>query len=464
MRKKSSKWNKRFVSLIALMGGALVTNPGALFAQRGGGGGHVGGPAAGGGGLSQVGRASGPDQKDELRDFHQIMAVQASGEQKLAFAAMVKSTAVAIAELEGFEGQLKKRDGGAEISQAGKNLGDAMETARTLNKKFLEGFSEAQRSGLKEMIKRLGKAEAELGQQGRGLDQAFEGKVSGLQMEGAAEGLGRSLEGFQREQRGLGEEMSIDLSDGGQEAAYNLPPAKNAVTIGNQTITIATSGMVSRGTVEGGEDLFTAEMVADLTDLQHGLRELLGGRINEANRCGENIEMTTAELAPNDPGSSVLAQLHYERWSCHTVLGREDVSEIVEGNAGVEVKLTPVVAEDGRLGFQSQLGRVDAEGLLGEAMGGGGRGDRLREKISAAVLAGLSEGAEFKGALPADAQGWARLKRARFQGTGAGRMVVVLEGEIRVPQEKLGAVTEELKQASATAAERAVVQPELTAR
>src|ERR1017187_9981311 len=91
-----------------VLGAALLAYPCAMFAQHGGGGGHIGGPAAGGGGLSSGNHASGVDSKDDLRDFHQIMAVQTSREQKVAYASMLKSTEAAGTELQRFVEQLSK--------------------------------------------------------------------------------------------------------------------------------------------------------------------------------------------------------------------------------------------------------------------------------------------------------------------------------------------------------------------
>ena len=138
-----------------VLAAALLTYPQISFAQHGGGGGHIGGTAAGGGGLSSGNRASGIENKDDLRDFHEIMAVQASNEQKAAYAAMVKSTATASAQLQSFVALLDKQDNASEIAQRDKSFADAIETARTLNKKFLEGFSEPQKSGLKEITEKI---------------------------------------------------------------------------------------------------------------------------------------------------------------------------------------------------------------------------------------------------------------------------------------------------------------------
>ena len=114
-----------------VLAAALLAYPSGAFAQHGGGGGHVGGPAAGGGGLSGGNHATGIDTKDDLRDFHQIMAVQASREQKIAYAAMLKSTEAAGAELQGFVELLGKGNNAPEVANHDKTFEEAIEIART---------------------------------------------------------------------------------------------------------------------------------------------------------------------------------------------------------------------------------------------------------------------------------------------------------------------------------------------
>jgi hypothetical protein len=447
---------------IIFLTAALAAFPCVLLAQHGGGGGHIGGPSAGGAGLNSGNHATGVDAKDDLRDFHEIMAVQASPEQKLAFAAMLKSTALASAEVQGFIDQLNKENNPQEIARRDKDLGDALEMARTLNKRFLEGFSEAQKSGLKEMIKRLGKADSEVGQQSRSLDQAFETKTASPQLTNVASGLGHALELFQHEQLGLGEEMSIDAGTGTQDA-YSLPVVKNTTSIGNQAVSIVTSGVVARAAVEQGQNRFTVELNADISDLQHGMTELMRGQLNQANRCGERIEIATAELTPEQPAGLMTARLHYERWTCNPMLGRDDMSEMVEGNGTIGVRLTPAVAEDGTLQLKAEMERVEADGLLGEQLRSGSLGDRLRDKIAASIVSILDQAGDFKAALPLGTRDFATLKRARFQDVGAGRLVAVMDGEIRVSNDQVAALTSALKQQS-TAAQQSAVQPELMTR
>jgi hypothetical protein len=459
LRRGSSSTIERIV-----LAAALLACPCAMFAQHGGGGGRIGGSAAGGGGLSSGNHASGVDAKDDLRDFHQIMAVQASNEQKIAYAAMVKSTATAGAELQRFVELLSKGQNPPEVARRDKSFEEAIETARTLNKRFLEGFSEPQKSGLKEITKRLGKADSELAQQAKVLDQEVDANAAAPQMAGSAQNLERSLTTFQRGQADLGEEMSIAPSGKGQDSAFNLPPVKNKVKFADQAITVITSGVVSNSVAEGGGNTFAVQLTADMSDLQQTIADVLRARLDQADRCGERIAVETAALTPRGSVAVVTTQLHYERWTCNTMFGRENMNEIVEGNGTIEVKMTPTVAEDGTLRLVAQLGRVEAEGLVGELLHSSTLGETLRDKISDSVLSALRQGGDFKAALPAGARSYATLRRVQFQETGLGHLITVLDGEIRVSNENLLAVTSELRERSLQSPEGLAPRPELVAR
>src|SRR5579863_6143187 len=85
---------------IAFLTALLVARPCSLLAQRGGAGRSVGGGSEVVGGLNSVGKPSGVSAKDDLKDFHDALAVQASSEQIVEFAAWQKSTAAARAALQ----------------------------------------------------------------------------------------------------------------------------------------------------------------------------------------------------------------------------------------------------------------------------------------------------------------------------------------------------------------------------
>src|SRR5208282_2681748 len=119
-------------------------------------------------------------------------------------------------------------------------------------------------------------------------------------------------------------------------------------------------------------------------------------------------------LAPLSPAGLVVAQLHFERWACATQFGRETNNEMAEGNGLIEVKLTPTVGDDGALRLVAEVGRSDAEGLVGEMLRSGSLGDGLRDKIAEAILSAVRMGGDFKATLPPAAQGNATFRHAQF--------------------------------------------------
>jgi hypothetical protein len=429
----------------------LLVCPCSVLAQHGGGapgGGGSGGGSAGGGGLSgSAGRATGVSEKDGLGDFRELMAVQANSQQVIEYAAMVKSAAAAGAEAQSFLEQVGKPNSAADLAGRGATLNLAVEKARSENKKFLDGFSEQQRSGLKEIIKRLTKADSELGQQARALDQtSADAKAVGQLISAAAQNLNRALTSFRSQQSDLGDEMSIRAASAGADSAFNLPTVKSSVRFRGQPVAITTLEVISPGVAEAGQNTFKVELTADMSDLQQNFTDVLRAQLNKADRCGEQIAIRNAALTPLPPAGLVMVQLHYERWAC---FGSAQ-NEMAEGNGTIELKLTPAVADDGTLRLVLEVRRIDAEGMVGELLRSGPLGDALRDAVTRSLLLTMRQGGDFKATLPPSAQGYATLRRAQFQGNGAGKLMAVLDGEIRVSNDKATALTSELKERSAS--------------
>jgi len=427
--------------LKAFLAAALFAYSCGAIAQRGAGGASTGGGLADGGGLGSVGRSTGVDVKDDLKDFHAALAVQATSQQITAYSSMVKSTSAASAELHAFLEYLAQQNAHDELAGRATTLDQAIEKARSDNKKFLDTFSEQQKSGLREIIKKLLKDDSDLTQQARDLA----GKITDANAGGAlvalsAQALDRTLTTFRSRQIDLGEEMSIGVNTG-QDSTFNLPPMKNSIAFANQSIAITTSGVISRDKAHNGENVFALELVENLSLLQQNMTDVLRAQLDRADRCGERMEVHNAALTPLSPASLAVVQLHYERWTC---FARE--TEVVEADGTVEVKLIPSVAEDGTLRIATETGRVDAQGLFGELVRSGSPGEALREKIAETVLSTLRQGSDFHFVLPSAAQGHATLRHVQFESFGAGGLVVVLSGEIRVSAEQAASLIRELKE------------------
>ena len=424
-----------------VLGIALLACPSALLAQRGG----AGRGSASTGRMDDVGRPTGVEDNDDLKDFHAALAMQASSQQIVEFDAMIKSTAAASAELQSFLEQLGKQSSPAELASRSTALDHALENARTENREFLDGLTISQKSGLLEITKRLTKTDTRVEEQTRALDQQVaDAKPAAQQIASYVRNLELALADFQSEQLGLGQEMGIADPNHRQDFTFNLPPVKNPVNFAHQAIEITTSGVISKGVAEGAENSFTVQLNGDMSDLQHNITKVLRTQIDQSNRCGERIAIQDATLTPLAPASLVTAQLHFERWAC---FGR-DMNEMAEGNGTIAVKLTPAVTEDGTLRLVPQIVRIDAAGLVGDLLRSGSLGEVLRDKIMELMLSVMRQGADFKAALPPAGQGYAMLHHAEFQGTGSGRLMVALSGEIRVSNDKVSSFTGELKERS----------------
>ena len=155
---------------ILIVGIALLASPGRTHAQRGGGGGH-GMPTGAGAG---TGLGSGVSTKDDLKDFHQAMAVQATDEQRAAFAKIAQYTQAASDRLKAFRDLSQKVPASSPLSDRATTLNQAIEQARAGNHNFLASFSSKQKSGLKDIAKKLEKADSDLDKQVKTLDQILQ--------------------------------------------------------------------------------------------------------------------------------------------------------------------------------------------------------------------------------------------------------------------------------------------------
>jgi len=415
-------------------------------------------PAGAGGG---PGLGSGVSTKDDLKDFHQAMAVQATDEQRAAFAKIAQCTQDASDRLKTFRELLRKVPASSPLSDRATALDQAIEQARASNKNFLASFSSKQKSGLKDIAKKLEKADSDLDKQVKTQDQIVQtAKSDGEQIASSAASLDKEIATFQDEQLALGREMGILLSTGGQDLTFNLPKVTNSIDISGRPVSIQASGTVSRkstGTpAENGLNLFSLKLTADLSDVQHSITGILRSKLTRSPRCGERLEIQQAALTPLAPASLVVARLHLERWVCSP--GQGSPVEVAGGDGTIEVKLTPslepatqsasasTTEPNASLHLVSEITRVDANGLLRDLLRSGDLGDTLRERIAASVLSALRKGTDLKATLPPAAQQSATLQKAQFQDAGAGQLSFLLEGQLQFSDEQTKQFAAQLNQ------------------
>jgi hypothetical protein len=230
-----------------------------------------------------------------------------------------------------------------------------------------------------------------------------------------------------------------------QEVAFKIPPVKIPINIKDQRVTIAVSALISLRSKDRGINDLKLELTADLADLQQNITGFLSAELDKNDRCGDRITIQNATLTPLDPAGFLVVQLHYERWACARVLGKEQVKRVIGGNAVMQMKLTPAV-NDARttLRLVPEVESIQADGSLGELLRSGALGDMLREKIRSAILSAMQKGTDLAASLPVAVQGHAAIENAQFKNGGQGRLLVFLTGEIQITNEQLQALSKQV--------------------
>jgi hypothetical protein len=451
---------------LAIAGIVLLATSHSALAQRGGGGGGRGMMSTGAGGVVG-GRPDGVDDKDSLKDFHRAMALQATAEQRAAFAKVNQYAEAASDQLKTFDQSFHSGSVRSEVVQkepASISLPDrvtaldaALEKARASDRNFLASLSAAQKSDLKDITTKLEKSDSELDKQIKFLDQiATTPKPENEQLASSATRLDKEFSGFQNEQLALGREMSILFPAPGENVIFSLPVVTNSINIAGQPIVIPVSvGMSQTSAVNSsanssvnidGNNFFSVKMVADLSDLQQNVTSILRSQLDRSPRCGERIAVQVATLTPQEPASLVAIQFHFERWSCPFGAGGAGPRELVDAEAEIDIKLTPSVDPKSGLGLVPEIDHVTAEGALRNSLLSGDFGVMMREQTAAALVSTLQKGAGFEAALPAAAHGYAALQKAQFLDTGADQLSLILDGQLQFSDEQAKQFTAQLKQ------------------
>jgi hypothetical protein len=193
---------KRLLWLVC--GIALLTTPCALLAQHRGG--HGGGTT----------RAAVGSTTDDLKDFKRAIALQASPDQVTQFRRLTESTQVARKSAQDLL-KLAENASKTDLLRSTDDLAGALDKAQTDNQHFLQSFSDAQKSGLKEVTKKLDKANSDVTKRSKALARDLErSRIAGQQISGVAEKLDKALSDFQTRQLAIGNEMGIQSEDSSQ--------------------------------------------------------------------------------------------------------------------------------------------------------------------------------------------------------------------------------------------------------
>ncbi len=231
-----------------------------------------------------------------------------------------------------------------------------------------------------------------------------------------------------------------------QDLTFKIPPVKSTLSIEDQPVPVSAWGTIAQISHDRQQSVFKLELVADLSGLQQNITPILSAKLNKSDRCGERITIQHAELTPADPVAVVVTHLHYERWACTKLFGKQAANKLVGGNGVVQVKLTPAVDDHKSLRLVPEVGTIEADGSLGALLRSGSLGEMLREKVRTALLSALQRATDFNATLPPTAQNYASIQNAEFKNLGSGNLAVVLDGEIRITSEQVRQLSTELKQ------------------
>jgi hypothetical protein len=426
----------------AAIGGCFVVTLLPAFAQRGGGG-H-------GKGARPViciydcpDLKTSIDDKDEAR-IARLMAVQASADQDAAFVSVTQVTQKAKQESQNLRDLLQKGAASGTLARQCETIEDTLQKARLGNRNFVASFTATQESGLKDNTRKLIKADADLDREVRTLDHVLDPNPDSRQVAAAATGLDRALTVFQNEQLALGAAMSVVLPSDAPEQVFALNPVTNSIELAGQSLALPSAGAIKRNLAADNSDNFSLRFVADLSDLQDDITPILHAGIDHTARCGERVEIQQAALFPQAPAGMVVTHLHFERWICPA--GPSSATELAESEGSIEIKLTPSLDPKGELRVSSVVGRVEAEGVLRDALISGELGTNLRDQVTATMLAVVQKAAEVRNTLPAVAQNSATLQRAQFKDAGTGHLSLVLDGDLRLSGEQTKEFAAQLKQ------------------
>ena len=233
---------------------------------------------------------------------------------------------------------------------------------------------------------------------------------------------------------------------GDQGQTFKIPPVKIPLNIKDQHVAIIASGIVTMARKDHGLNLLTLGLTADLADLQQNMNALLSAELNKDNPCGDRIEIQDATLVPIEPAALAVVHLHYERWVCVKLFGKQQTKRLLGGNAVIQMKLTPAVGPTHtELRLIPELEPIEADGSLGEVLRAGNFDEILRDQIQSTILAAMQKGTDLNAILPHIIQGDVTVQDIRFRDAGSRSLSLTLNGQAAVTNEQLQALAKQAK-------------------
>jgi hypothetical protein len=383
-----------------------------------------------------------PSDETELEAFRHALAAQAMPAQVSAYLSLVKSTRTVISKFEDLRTLLNTESASTEWPAKRVAFDESLEKARTLNKAFVQGFSEQQKGALKEVTWKMTRSDSRLADRAKALDARIADlttKKSGLISSSLK--VEEALADFREQLRVLGKEMYALPDPGEEQPIFTMPPSTSSVTIGNQTIAVRTSATISRAPAANLDNVVHLQMSSSLGDLQQSIAPILQAQLAHSDPCGEHVAIQQAVVSTSSPTTDVWVQLHFERWACLGASASKTPMEVMEANGTMTVKVTPEVEKDGSLSILTQIETVEANGMLAEMLRSGPLGDTVREKIRKSFVTALQNSLKLNAVLLLMGPDSAAIETAKFVRDGdGGTLAIALDGHLHLSGEQVAAL------------------------
>ena len=383
-----------------------------------------------------------PSDEIELEGFRHALAAQAMPAQVSAYLSLVKSTRTVVGKLEDLRTPLNTESASTEWPAKRVAFDESLEKARTLNKAFVQGFSEQQKGALKELTWKLIRADSRLADRAKALDARIADRTTAKgEFIGSFHKVEEALADFREQQRVLGKEMYALPDPGEEQPIFTMSPSTNSVTIGNQTIAVRTSATISRAPAANLDNVVHLQMSSNLGDLQQSIAPILQAQLAHSDPCGEHVAIQQAVVSTSSPTTDVWVQLHFERWACLGASASKTPMEVMEANGTMAVKVTPEVEKDGSLSILTQIETVEANGMLAEMLRSGNLGDTVREKIRKSFVTALQNSLKLNAELLLMGPDSAAIESAKFVRDGdGGTLAIALDGHLHLSGEQVTAL------------------------
>jgi hypothetical protein len=184
---------------------------------------------------------------------------------------------------------------------------------------------------------------------------------------------------------------------------------------------------------------------ADLSDLQRQITPILRAQLSQDNRCGDRLSVDQATLSPAAPASSLMANVHYEKWGCAKAFGKEIIKKLIGGNGAIRMRLTPVVENSDTVQLRAEVLSIDADGQLGEALRSGSFGEALQEKIRKTIVSAIEKSTKLTESLPPAVRGAAALRSVQFSDGGESALWLSLAGEAQITADQAKSLADQMK-------------------